>query len=169
MAAQNSDPVAARPAAASDDIENLITGLHLDLAVEEGALLPLLHAIQEKLGYIPGSAVPQLARLLNLSRAEVHGTLSFYHDFREVPAGRRVLKLCQAEACQARGAREVRAAVERRFGLQLGQTGADGAVTLEPVYCLGLCASGPAALVDGQPVARLAPDDLDRLLAAEPA
>lgn len=135
----------------------------------EGALLPILHEIQATLGHVPKEAVAPIAEALNLSRAEVHGALSFYHDFREAPPGRRVVKLCQAEACQARGGREVTAAAERRLTVALGATTADGAVTLEPVYCLGLCASGPAALVDGRPVGRLAPDDLERLLRDEPA
>lgn len=135
----------------------------------EGALLPILHDVQSALGFVPDQAVADLAEGLNLTRAEVHGTLSFYHDFRGSPAGRRVVKLCQAEACQARGGRAVAAAAEARLGVRLGETSPDGEVTLEPVYCLGLCASGPAALVDGQPVARLAPDALDVLAEAAPA
>lgn len=132
-------------------------------AGREGALLPILHDIQDKLGWVPPEAVAILAEALNLSRAEVHGVVSFYHDFRHAPAGRREVKLCQAEACQARGGRAVTAAAETLLGVSLGETSVDGAVTLEAVYCLGLCASGPAALVDGHPVARLSPDDLGRL------
>jgi formate dehydrogenase subunit gamma len=139
-----------------------IVARHAD---REGALLPILQDLQAALGYVPAGAVPEIARALNLTRAEVHGALSFYHDFRSAPAGRRVVKLCQAEACQARGGRRVTAALERRLGVELGATSADGAVTLEPVYCLGLCASGPAALVEGRPVARLAEDRLEPLLA----
>jgi formate dehydrogenase subunit gamma len=130
----------------------------------EGALLPILHDVQDAFGCIPDAAVPLIAQALNLSRAEVHGTLTFYHDFRRAPAGRRVVKLCQAEACQARGGRAVTAAAEAALGVRLGATTADGEVTLEPVYCLGLCASGPAALVDGRPVGRLDPTDLQRLV-----
>ena len=132
-------------------------------AGREGALLPILHDVQAALGFVPREAVAVVAEALNLTRAEVHGTLSFYHDFRDAPAGRRVVKLCQAEACQARGGRAVTAAAEARLGLQLGETSADGELTLEPVYCLGLCASGPAALVDGEPVGRLSPDDVGRI------
>lgn len=137
-----------------------VIGKHEDV---EGALLPLLHDLQEAFGWIPDAAVPLVALALNLSRAEVHGVVTFYHDFRREPPARRVVRLCQAEACQARGGRSVSAAAERLFGISLGATSADGEVSLEPVYCLGLCASGPAALVDGRPVGRLDPGDLRRL------
>lgn len=130
----------------------------------EGALLPVLHEVQERLGFVPEEAVAPIASALNLTRAEVHGTISFYNDFSNRPAGRRVVKLCQAEACQARGGRAVTAAAQALLGVGLGETSTDGAVTLEPVYCLGLCASGPAALVDGRPVARLLADDVQCLL-----
>jgi len=130
----------------------------------EGALLPILHDVQDVFGCVPDAAVPVIAEALNLSRAEVHGTLTFYHDFRRAPAGRRVVKLCQAEACQARGGRAVTAAAETALGVRLGATSENGEVTLEPVYCLGLCASGPSALVDGRPVGRLDPADLSRLV-----
>jgi formate dehydrogenase subunit gamma len=135
-------------------------------AGREGALLPILHDVQASVGWVPDEAAADVALALNLSRAEVHGVLTFYHDFRRSPPGARIVKLCQAEACQARGARAVAAAAEAHFALRLGATSLDGAVTLEPIYCLGLCASGPAALVDGWPVARLQPDDVERLLEA---
>lgn len=130
----------------------------------EGPLLPILHDLQAEFGCVPAEAVPVVAEALNLSRAEVHGVLTFYHDFRRTPAGRRVLKLCRAEACQARGGREVERALIAAMGLQMGETAADGAFTLEPVYCLGLCASGPSALLDDAPIARLAGDRLQRLI-----
>lgn len=120
-----------------------------------GALLPLLHAIQEELGYIDDTAVPIIASALNLSRAEVHGVITFYHDFRRHPAGRHVVKLCRAESCQARGGAAIEAALVQRLGVALGHTRGDGQVTLDAVYCLGLCAIGPNALVDGRPVGRL--------------
>jgi len=129
-----------------------------------GALLPILHDLQHEFGWIPDEAVPLVAEALNLSRAEVHGVLTFYHDFRRAPAGRRVVKLCQAEACQARGSRDLAAHAEARLGVRLGETTPDGAVSLEPIYCLGLCASGPAALVDGQPHARLSPERFDQVV-----
>lgn len=139
-----------------------ILGRH---AEREGPLLPVLQDIQNTLGFVPAEAVPIIASALNLTRAEVHGVMSFYHDFRDAPAGRRMVKLCQAEACQARGGRAVTVAAETAFGLALGETSADGAVTLEAAYCLGLCASGPAALVDGRPVGRLAATDVRAQLA----
>ena len=129
-----------------------------------GALLPLLHALQEVFGCIPEAAVPPVAEALNLSRAEVHGVVSFYHDFRREPAGRHVLKLCQAEACQSMGCRSLAAEVERRLGLRLGETTADGRVTVEAVYCLGLCATAPSAMLDGQVVGRLTPARVEALL-----
>jgi formate dehydrogenase subunit gamma len=128
-----------------------------------GALLPLLHAIQGELGYVPDQAVPEIARLLNVSRADVHGVLTFYHDYRRRPAGRHVVKICRAEACQARGSSAIEAAAARRLGVSMGATRADGQVTLEPVYCLGLCATGPNALVDGKPVSRIDAARMDRI------
>jgi formate dehydrogenase subunit gamma len=120
----------------------------------EGPLLPILHAIQAAFGYVPDSAVPQIAKALMLSKAEVHGVISFYHDFREKPAGRHVLKLCRAEACQAVGADAVAGRIKQALGIDWHETTADGRVTLEPVFCLGLCACGPAAMVDGRLVGR---------------
>lgn len=128
-----------------------------------GVLLPLLHDIVEELGCVPDEAVPAIAQALNLSRAEVHGVITFYHDFRRAPAGRHVVKLCRAESCQARGAAALEAVATRSFGVGMGETRADGQVTLEPVYCLGLCAIGPNALVDGRPVAALDAARLDAL------
>ncbi len=120
----------------------------------EGPLLPILHAIQEAFGHVPDSAVPQIAAALTLSKAEVHGVISFYHDFRAAPAGRHVLKLCRAEACQTMGADAVAERIKKALGIDWHETTADGRVTLEPVFCLGLCACGPAAMVDGRLVGR---------------
>lgn len=120
-----------------------------------GALLPLLHDLQEELGAVGEAAVAAIAAELNLSRAEVHGVVSFYHDFRKAPAGRHVVKYCRAESCQSRGGAGIEAALADRLAVAMGDTRADGQVTLEPVYCLGLCAIGPNALVDGVPVARI--------------
>lgn len=141
-------------------IDDIAAG-HLDL---EGPLLPILHAIQAEFGHVPEAAMPRIAERLNISKAEVHGVVSFYHDFRTEPAGRHVVKLCRAEACQARGVDALIAHAEARLGVTMGETTRNGAVTLEPVYCLGLCASGPAALVDGQVVARIDTARLDELL-----
>ncbi|SDC13256.1 formate dehydrogenase gamma subunit [Sphingomonas sp. YR710] len=130
-----------------------------------GALLPVLHAVQDAFGYIDEAVIPLIASGLNLTRAEVHGVVSFYHDFRSAPAGRHVVKLCRAESCQARGAAALEVAAVERLGVKMGSTRADGQVTLEPVYCLGLCATGPNALVDGAPVARLDAAGLDAIAA----
>ena len=134
-----------------DEIDRIID----DHADQRGALLPVLHALQARIGWLPDEAVAQAAERLNISRAEAHGVVTFYADFRREPAGRHVVKLCGAEACQARGGTAVAAAAERRLGVALGETRADGQVTLEAVYCLGLCAIGPSALVDGAPAARM--------------
>ena len=128
-------------------------------------LLPLLHAVQDEIGYIDDALVPTIAAALNLSRADVHGVLTFYHDYRRRPAGRHVVKLCRAESCPARGGTAVEAAAAERLGVAMGETRRDGQVTLEPVYCLGLCAIGPNALVDGRPVARIDTAALDRIAA----
>jgi formate dehydrogenase subunit gamma len=131
----------------------------------EGPLLPILHALQEEFGYIEEAAEPLIAEALNISRAEVHGVVTFYHDFRREPAGRHVLKLCRAEACQAAGGDPLAARAAARLGLAMGSTAADGSVTLEPVYCLGLCAIAPSAMLDGRVVGRLDQGRLDALLA----
>lgn len=122
---------------------------------KEGPLLPILHAVQEAFGYVPDSAIPQIAKALMLSKAEVHGVVSFYHDFRSAPAGRHVLKLCRAEACQTVGADAVADRIKKALGIDWHETTPDGRVTLEPVFCLGLCACGPAAMVDGRLVGRV--------------
>jgi formate dehydrogenase subunit gamma len=130
-----------------------------------GPLLPILHALQEEFGYIDDAAKPLIADALNISRAEVHGVVTFYHDFRDEPAGRHVLKLCRAEACQAAGGDVLAARAEQRLGIAMGSTAADGSVTLEPIYCLGLCATAPSAMLDGHPVGRLDDERLDALIA----
>jgi formate dehydrogenase subunit gamma len=129
-----------------------------------GATLPILHALQEVFGYVPEQAVPLVADALNLSRAEVHGVVTFYHDFRREPPGRHVLKLCRAEACQAMGSDALADRAERRLGVKLGETTPDGRVTVEAVYCLGLCACAPSAMLDGEVVGRLDAPRLDALL-----
>ena len=132
----------------------------------EGPAMPMLHAIQAAYGYVPDAAVPVVAGVLNVSRAEVHGLVSFYHDFRREPAGRTVLKLCRAEACQARGAERVAAHAAAALGITWHQTTPDGAVTLEPVFCLGLCAAAPCGMVNERTVARLDEARMDELLDA---
>ena len=140
---------------------NALIAEHRDL---EGPLLPILHAFQKTFGYLDEAATPLIADALNLSRAEVHGVVTFYHDFRRAPAGRHVLKLCRAEACQAAGGDALAARAEARLGCAMGATTTDGSVTLEPIYCLGLCATAPSAMLDGRVVGRLNPDRLDALV-----
>jgi formate dehydrogenase subunit gamma len=127
----------------------------------EGPLLPILHALQEHFGCVPEAAKPLIAHALNLSRAEVHGVVSFYHDYRAEPAGRHVLKLCRAEACQSVGGTALHRDVLSKLGLEWGGTTPDGRLTVEAVYCLGLCATAPAALLDGAPLGRLDAARLD--------
>ena len=130
-------------------------------SAREGAMLPILHALQDEFGYVDHAATPLIADALNISRAEVHGTISFYHDFRDRPAGRRVIKICRAEACQANGSEELLAELRARHGLT-PDNASSVSLTIETVYCLGNCALGPSALVDGELVGRL---DADRLAA----
>jgi len=130
----------------------------------EGAALPILHALQETFGCVPEAAVPMVAHALNLSRAEMHGVVTFYHDFRREPAGKHVLKLCRAEACQSCGCDDLVEHAERKLGVKIGDTSADGRVTLEAVYCLGLCATAPSAILDGRVVGRLDKARLDTLI-----
>jgi formate dehydrogenase subunit gamma len=131
----------------------------------EGATLPILHALQETFGYVPEPAIPMIASALSLSRAEVHGVFTFYHDFRSEPPGKHVLKLCRAEACQAAGGDALAARAEAKLGISIGDTTADDRVTLEPIYCLGLCATAPSAMLDGRVVGRLDEARIDALVA----
>lgn len=132
-----------------------------------GGLLPALHAVQEALGHVPDTAVPLLAEAMNLSRAEVHGVLTYYHFFRRTPPACEVVQICRAEACQACGSEELWAYARREFGdgHQLNAAPADVAIAVEPVYCLGLCASSPAVQIGHKLHARVTPEKLDRLLA----
>jgi formate dehydrogenase subunit gamma len=118
----------------------------------DGALLPVLHDIQDAFGYVPPEAVPIIAEILNISRAEAYGTISFYHDFRQQPAEKPVVKLCRAEACQARGVERIAPLLEQ-----------DGRIEVEAVYCLGLCASGPSAMIGERVFARLDEGNIARL------
>ncbi len=131
----------------------------------EGPLLPILHAVQDEFGYIPESAKQIIASALNISRAEVHGVVTFYPDFRDHPSGRHVLKLCRAEACQSMGGEPLAETVKNRLSLDWHETSADGSVTLEPVFCLGLCAQAPALMLDGEVHARLDEHCLGDILA----
>lgn len=131
----------------------------------DGALLPVLHDVQAAFGHVPQEVLPQIAAALGMSNAEVHGVLTFYHDFRSSPAGRHVVRLCRAEACQAMGADALADHARAATGLDWHGTTPDGALTLEPVFCLGLCACAPAAMVDGRVVGRLDAARLDAILA----
>jgi formate dehydrogenase subunit gamma len=129
-----------------------------------GALLPILHALQEEFGYVDEAAVPLMAEALNISQAEVHGVVSFYHDFRRTPPGKHVLRMCRAEACQSMGCGALIEHVEKRLGIKLGETTADGGLTLEQVFCLGNCALSPAVMLDGQPYGRVSASVADALI-----
>ena len=131
-----------------------------------GPLIEILHEVQANFGCVPPGAVPVLARALNLSRAEVHGVVTFYHHFRTRPPGRQVLQICRAESCQAAGGRAIEQHAKQRLGVDFGETTPDGRMTLESVYCLGLCACSPAAMLDGEVHGRVTPDRLDALIDA---
>lgn len=129
-----------------------------------GALLPILHALQEEFGYIDPAAIPLVADALNISKADVHGVISFYHDYRHSPPGRHVLRICRAEACQSMGCEAVVQHVEKKLGVKMGETTADCSFTLEPVYCLGNCALSPSAMLDGEPYGRVSTQVADFLI-----
>ena len=131
-----------------------------------GPLIEILHGVQASLGFVPAAAVPVIAEGLNLSRAEVHGVVTFYHFFRNHPVGRHVVRLCQAESCQAMGASALAAHAKERLGIDFHETSADGAFTLEPVYCLGNCACSPALMIDGDLLGRVTVQDFDDLVTA---
>ncbi len=139
-----------------------IIDAHLGL---EGPALPILHALQEEFGHVPEAAVPQLAEALNITRAEMHGVITFYHDFRREPGGRHTLKICRAESCQSMGAEKVANDFLKRLKLEWHGTTPDGALTVEPVYCLGLCAHSPAVLYDNEPIGRVDGEALDEIAA----
>lgn len=141
----------------------------VDLAVaacvgQPGPLLQVLHAVQDRLGHVPPAAVPVIAEALNLSRAEVHGVVTFYHHFRQSPPGRHVIQLCQAEACRSMHCEQLTAHARARLGVDLHETTGDGRFTLEPVYCLGNCACAPAMMIDGQLHGRVTADAFDALI-----
>lgn len=139
----------------AQDLSERVMAIIDDNARLEGPLLPILHGVQAEFGHVPQAALRIIADRLNLSRAEVHGVMTFYHDFREQPAGRHVLKICRAEACQAMGGDRVAERAQAALGIAWNETAPDGSVTLEPVYCLGLCACAPSAMLDGRVIGRL--------------
>ena len=137
-----------------------------ELADKPGALMLVLHAVQEHFGYVPPEAVPAIARALNLSRAEVHGVISFYHDFRSKPPGRKIIRVCRAESCQAMGAVALADHIQKRLGIDFGSTSADGEFTLEPVYCLGNCACSPAIFIGDDLYGRVDANRFDEILSS---
>jgi formate dehydrogenase subunit gamma len=147
----------------AEKIRRCVAGAVQKFAGEPGPLLEILHAVQEELGFLPPEVVPQLADALNLSRAEVHGVISFYHHFREHAPGRYVVQLCRAEACQSMNARALEEFVRGHLRLNFGETTPDGRVTLEPVYCLGNCACAPAMMVNGELHGRVSPERFGEL------
>src|SRR5579871_2504150 len=135
-----------------------------ELAPLPGALLPILHALREDFGYVDSAAIPLIADALNISKAEVYGVISFYHDFRHQPPGQHVLKICRAEACQSMGCAETIQHVENRLGVKLGESTPDGSFTIEQIFCLGMCANSPAVMLDGRPYGRVSPQVADVLI-----
>lgn len=154
-------------ASVPEDIRAVVLDVTTRLKDLPGALLPVLHGVQEALGYVPEASVPLIARELNLSRADVHGVITFYHFFRSKPSGKRVIYVCRAESCQAMGAVALEQHIKQRLGVDFHETTANGAYTLEPVYCLGNCACSPAIMVDDELKGRVTPKQFDAWLAAE--
>lgn len=157
---------AARPLAAAE--RSKVLEVIVQLRALPGALLPILHGVQDALGYVPPGAVTLIASELNLTRAEVHGVISFYHYFRSTKPGKQVLQLCRAEACQSLGAAALEQHVKRRLGVDFHGTTADGRYTLEPVYCLGNCACGPSLMLGQDLHGRVSADSFDALVGAQP-
>jgi formate dehydrogenase subunit gamma len=135
-----------------------------ELKDKPGALIPILHGIQEELGFVPPDAVALIAEVLNLTRAEVHGVVTFYHDFRSEPPGRHIVRICQAESCQATGSEALTAHARRHMGIDFHQTTRDSNFTLEPVYCLGNCAGSPSVMIDQEIFGRVTPARLESIL-----
>ena len=141
-----------------DPLQDLVASAVAKHGERLGALMPVLHELQEQLGYVPVEAVPLLARALNLSRAEVQGVIGFYHDFRSEPVGRHTVEICRAEACQAMGSARLESHAAARLGIAYGETTPDGGISLEPVYCLGNCACSPSIRVGDRLHARVSPE-----------
>jgi formate dehydrogenase subunit gamma len=145
--------------------QDAVSGAVARLKDLPGALLPILHAIQDAVGYVPEAAVPLIADGLNLSRAEVHGVISFYHYFRDTKPGRHTIHMCRAEACQSMNQAALEAHAKGALGVEFHGTTANGAFSFEPVYCLGNCACSPAIMVDGELYGRVTPERFDAIVA----
>ncbi len=148
-------------------IQSTVLDVIAALKDKPGALLPILHGIQDALGYIPPESVPEIAKALNLSRAEVHGVISFYHYFRETPPGNTTVHLCRAESCQAMGSLALEAHVKNKLGIDFHETTADGQFSLEPVYCLGNCACSPALQIGDEIYGRVTNASFDEIIATQ--
>jgi formate dehydrogenase subunit gamma len=144
----------------------VVESIARELKHKSGALMPILRRIQDEIGWVPGDSVPVIAEILNLTRAEVHGVLTFYHDFRHEPPGRSIIRICRAESCQAMGGVTLAEHVKRRLGCDFGGTSNDGAFSLEPVYCLGNCACSPAMIINGQLLGRVTPERFESALSS---
>jgi len=153
------------PVPVKPDVDATVQAVLAHLAGEPGALLPILHALQDALGYVPSHAVPRIADALNLSRAEVHGVISYYHHFRSTPAPTHTVQVCRAEACQAMGGEALLAHARAHLGCGLHATSGDGEFTVEAAYCLGLCACSPALAINGEVHARMTAQKFDALVA----
>jgi formate dehydrogenase subunit gamma len=145
--------------------ENAVASIARSMRSIPGALMPILRRIQDELGWVPPGSIPIIADILNLSRAEVHGVVTFYHDFRHEPPGRNIIKVCRAESCQAMGANELADHIRRRLGCEFGKSSADGAYTLEAVYCLGNCACSPAVVINDELIGRTTAERFDAEIA----
>lgn len=145
-------------------IQTTVQNIATALKNKPGALLPILHAVQDTLGYIPEESVPTIAKTLNLSRAEVHGVISFYHYFRDSKPGKQIIHLCRAESCQAMGGKHLEAHVKNRLGIDFHETTSDGQYSLEPVYCLGNCACSPAIQIGTEVYGRVSADSFDAII-----
>ena len=150
-----------------NDIEKTTAELIEPTRSEVGALLPILHKLQDHFGYVPRDSVPVVAKALNLSRAEVHGVISFYHWFRQEPGGKKTLYICRAESCQAMGSKALEQSAKNTLGIDYHQTSADGEYSLEPIYCLGNCACSPSVMIDERLYSRVTPDSLSKILETE--
>ena len=144
---------------------DIVRRIVADMKDRPGPLIEVLHSVQAALGYVPSDAVPIVAEALNLSRAEVHGVVTFYHFFRETPPGRHIVQICRAEACQSMGANDLVEHAKKRLGVDFHETTPDGVFSLEPVFCLGNCACSPAAMIDGRLYGRVTPKRFDELVA----
>ena len=148
----------------SSNMQATVQQITAALKDKPGALLPILHAIQDALGFVPPESVPDIAKALNLSRAEVHGVISFYHYFRDTKPGKHTIHLCRAESCQSMGAKQLEKHVKTRLGIDFHETTADGKFTLEPVYCLGNCACSPAMQIDNEIYGRVSANSFDEAI-----